>query len=133
MAKQAFTGIKVIEYASFISAPYCARLLADFGAEVIKIEEPGSGDQSRKRGPFPQDVPHPEKSGLYSYVNWNKLGITLNLSDSSGREIFKQLIKEADILIEDTPPGKDQELGLDYETLSQLNPRLIVTSITPNR
>jgi crotonobetainyl-CoA:carnitine CoA-transferase CaiB-like acyl-CoA transferase len=132
MAKQAFTGVKVIEYASFIAAPYCARLLADFGAEVIKIEEPGSGDQARKRGPFPQDVPHPEKSGLYSYVNWNKLGVTLNLGESSGREICKKLIKEADVLIEDTSAGKDKEFGLDYETLSQLNPRLIVTSITPN-
>jgi crotonobetainyl-CoA:carnitine CoA-transferase CaiB-like acyl-CoA transferase len=132
MAKQAFSGIKVIEYASFISGPYCARLLADFGAEVIKIEEPGTGDQSRKRGPFPQDIPSSEKSGLYSYVNWNKLGITLDLNDASGRAIFHQLIKEADILIEDTPPGKDQELGLDYETLSQLNAKLIVTSITPN-
>lgn len=131
MAKQALAGIKVIEYASFIAAPYCARLLADFGAEVIKVEEPGSGDQSRKRGPFPDDVPHPEKSGLFSYLNWNKLGITLNLDQSSGKEIFKQLIKEADILIEDIPPGKDTELGLDYDTLSQLNPRLIVTSITP--
>jgi crotonobetainyl-CoA:carnitine CoA-transferase CaiB-like acyl-CoA transferase len=131
MAKQAFAGVKVIEYANFISAPYCARLLADFGAEVIKVEEPGSGDQSRKRGPFPKDVPHPEKSGLFSYLNWNKLGVTLNLSESSGREIFRQLIKEADVLIEDTPPGKDAELGIDYETLSLLNPRLIVTSITP--
>ena len=131
MAKQAFTGIKVIEYANFIAAPYCARLLADLGAEVIKIEAPASGDESRKRGPFPKDVPHPEKSGLFSYLNWNKSGVTLNLNDASGREVFKQLIKEADVLIEDTAPGKDVELGLDYATLSKLNPRLIVTSITP--
>ncbi|HSO78088.1 MAG TPA: CoA transferase, partial [Bacteroidales bacterium] len=131
MAKQAFAGIKVVEYASFISAPYCSRLLADLGAEVIKIEAPGTGDESRKRGPFPADVPHPEKSGLFCYLNWNKTGITLDLNESSGREVFYKLIKEADVLIEDTPAGKDVELGLDYETLSKINPKLIVTSITP--
>jgi CoA:oxalate CoA-transferase len=131
MAKQAFAGIKVVEYASFISAPYCSRLLADLGAEVIKIEAPGTGDESRKRGPFPGDVTHPEKSGLFCYLNWNKSGITLDLNESSGREVFYKLIKEADVLIEDTPAGKDVELGLDYETLSKINPKLIVTSITP--
>jgi CoA:oxalate CoA-transferase len=131
MSKQAFKGIKVVEYATFIAAPYCSRLLADFGAEVTKIEQPGSGDESRKRGPFPGDIPHPEKSGLFCYLNWNKLGITLNLDESGGREIFNNLLKEADVLIEDVPPGKDAELGMDYKTLSQINPRLIVTSITP--
>jgi crotonobetainyl-CoA:carnitine CoA-transferase CaiB-like acyl-CoA transferase len=131
MVKQAFSGIKVVEYASFIAAPYCSRLLADLGAEVIKVEEPGSGDESRKRGPFPGDVPHPERSGLFCYLNWNKLGVTLNLGSSSGREVFKKLIKEADILIEDTPVEKDVELGLNYESLSGINPKLIVTSITP--
>jgi crotonobetainyl-CoA:carnitine CoA-transferase CaiB-like acyl-CoA transferase len=131
MARQPFEGIKAVEYATFIAAPYCARFLADFGAEVIKIEEPGSGDESRRRGPFPKDEPHPEKSGLFCYLNWNKFGVTLNIGESSGREIFERLIKEADVLIEDTLPGKDAKLGIDYKTLSKLNPRLIVTSITP--
>jgi CoA:oxalate CoA-transferase len=129
--KRTFEGIKVVEYASNIAAPYCARLLADFGAEVIKVEEPGLGDASRKRGPFPADVPDSEKSGLFSYLNWNKKGLTLNLKDDSGREIMGRLLKEADVLIEDTLPGQDAELGLDYKTLAKLNPKLIVTSITP--
>ncbi len=81
MIKQALEGTKIIELGSFIAAPYCARLLADFGAEVIKIEEPGNGDEARKRGPFPGDIPHQERSALFSYLNWNKAGITLNTKD----------------------------------------------------
>jgi CoA:oxalate CoA-transferase len=129
--KQALSGITIIEYGSFITAPYTARLLADFGADVIKIEDPGIGDEARKRGPFPNDIPDPEKSGLFSYLNWNKSGITLNLKESAGKEIFKKLIKNADVLIEDRPPGEMAKLGLDYDSLKVDNPRLIVTSITP--
>jgi len=124
-------GVKVIECGSFVAAPYCAKLMADLGAEVIKIETPGTGDESRRRGPFPDDIPHPERSGLFLYLNTNKLGITLNLDSSTGRIIFKQLVTSADILIEDFPPGKMGELGLDYDTLKEINPRLIMTSITP--
>lgn len=65
MAEQALSGLKIVEYGSFVSAPYCAKLMADLGAEVIKIEEPGSGDESRRHGPFLNDEPHPEKSGLF--------------------------------------------------------------------
>jgi crotonobetainyl-CoA:carnitine CoA-transferase CaiB-like acyl-CoA transferase len=131
MTDGALSGIKVIEYGSFIAGPYCARLLADFGAEVIKIEEPGAGDESRRRGPFPNDIPHPERSGLFCYLNWNKFGITLNPKISTGRKIFKQLISQADILIQDKLPIEISELGLDYESLAKENPNLIVTSITP--
>lgn len=128
--KQALTGITVVEYGSFITAPYAARLLADFGAEVIKIEEPDSGDASRKTGPFPGDVPNIEKSALFSYLNWNKAGITLNTRESAGKEIFAQLIENADVLIEDKAPSEMEELGFDYNSLKAINPRLIVTSIT---
>jgi len=129
--KQALTGITVVEYGSFITAPYAARLLADFGAEVIKIEEPDSGDESRKKGPFPGDIPDIEKSGLFSYLNWNKSGITLNPKESAGKEIFKQLIEKTDVLIEDKAASEMEALGLDYISLVTVNPRLIVTSITP--
>jgi crotonobetainyl-CoA:carnitine CoA-transferase CaiB-like acyl-CoA transferase len=67
MSKKALSGLKVVEYGSFISAPYCTKLMADMGAEVIKVELPGTGDESRNHGPFPDDVPYPEKSGLFLY------------------------------------------------------------------
>ena len=131
MSTRALDGVKVIEYGSFVAAPYCSKLMADLGAEVIKIEPPGIGDEARKRGPFPDDIPHPERSGLFLYLNTNKLGITLNLETESGKAILKQMIASTDILIEDLPPGKMSELELDYDTLKEINPRLIMTSITP--
>ncbi|MFW6126436.1 MAG: CaiB/BaiF CoA transferase family protein [Chloroflexota bacterium] len=130
MPGQLLAGTRVLEYAQFVSGPYCARLLAGFGAEVIKIEPP-EGDLARQRGPFPHDNPHPERSGLFLYNNVNKLGITLDLQSSEGRDIFRRLASQVDILIEDTPPGTMQALGLGYDTLKETNPRLIMTSITP--
>jgi crotonobetainyl-CoA:carnitine CoA-transferase CaiB-like acyl-CoA transferase len=127
----ALSGTTVLEYSQMIAGPYCAKLLADLGAEVIKIEEPPAGDPARHRGPFPSDVTHPEKSGLFLYANTNKLGVTLDPRTPTGRELFQRLAADADILIEDRPPGEMTELGLDYGSLSALNPDLIVTSITP--
>jgi len=127
----ALEGVSVLEYANFVAGPYCARLLADLGAEVIKVEVPANGDQSRMRGPYPQDRPHQETSGLFLYLNTNKLGVTLDLSTSSGQRIFKDLASRADILIEDNPPQLLQKLGLDYPQLKAINPRLVMTSITP--
>ena len=131
MTERALEGTKIIEYCDFVAGPYCAKLLADLGAEVIKIERLGGGDEARSRGPFLGDVPHPERSGLFLYLNTNKLGITLNLDSAAGKAIFKRLIAGADILIEDRSPGEMKELGVGYDTLKELNPRLIMTSITP--
>ena len=131
MAKKALSGLKVVEYGSFISAPYCTKLMADMGAEVIKIEEPGKGDGSRDYGPFPNDIPHPERSGLFLYLNTNKLGITLNVRTVTGQKILKDLLKEADVFVENNPLKLMSELGLTYDRLKEINPRLIVTSITP--
>ena len=131
MSDTALEGVSVLEYANFVAGPYCARLLADLGAEVIKVEAPASGDQSRRRGPYPQDRPHPETSGLFLYLNANKLGVTLDLSTNSGQRIFKEMVSRADVLIEDNPPQSLQKLGLDYPQLKETNPRLVMTSITP--
>jgi len=131
MAQTALDGVKVLEYAQMVSGPYCSKLLADFGAEVIKIEEPGVGDEARRRRPFPKDIPHTEKSGLFLYLNSNKMGITLNLQTATGRAIFKELIKIVDVLIEDNAPATMKEMGLDYESLAKVNPRLTMVSITP--
>lgn len=130
MPNKALAGLKVVEWGNFISAAYCTKLMADYGAEVIKIEEPLVGDESRQHGPFLHDIPHPERSGLFLFLNTNKLGITLNVKSVTGKEIFKRLVKGADILVENNPPRVVEELGLDYGTLSALNPRLVMTSIT---
>lgn len=131
MTEKALAGLKVLEYAQFVSGPYCTKLLADLGAEVIKIETPGTGDETRRREPFLNDLPHPERSGLFFYLNTNKLGITLNLHTATGRKIFRELVRETDVLVEDNPPKVMKEMGLDYESLKSINPPLIMTSITP--
>src|SRR4030043_1276269 len=117
MKKGAFASLKVLEYSQFISGPYCGKLLADLGAEVIKVEEPGVGDESRRTEPFLHDEAHPERSGLFLYLNTNKLGVTLNLKSKTGKEIFHKLVKEADILVENNPPSLMEEWGLQYESL----------------
>jgi crotonobetainyl-CoA:carnitine CoA-transferase CaiB-like acyl-CoA transferase len=126
----ALNGLKVVEWSEFISGPYCGKLLADLGAEVVKVEKPGYGDKARSYGPFPQDIPHPEKSGLFLYLNTSKLGATLNVGSTTGAHIFKELMKQADIVIENNSPREVEKLGLNYETLKKLNPRLVMTSIT---
>ena len=131
MAENALGGVKVLEYASLVTGPYSSKLLADLGAEVIKIEGPGAGDEARRRGPFLGDIPHPERSGLFLYLNTNKLGITLDPETQTGKKIFLELLKWADILIEDKPPKEMEELGFTYDKLKEINPQLIMTSITP--
>ncbi|MCJ7832755.1 MAG: CoA transferase, partial [Deltaproteobacteria bacterium] len=131
MTPRALEGMKIVEYCNMVSGPYCAKLLADMGADVFKIEQPHSGDDSRRRGPFPDDIPHQEKSGLFLYLNSNKKGLTLDTKKPEGEKIFKKLIKKTDVLIEDRPPGEMEALGLDYEKLKAVNPGLIMISITP--
>jgi crotonobetainyl-CoA:carnitine CoA-transferase CaiB-like acyl-CoA transferase len=113
-----------------VAGPYCAKLLADLGADTVKIEDPG-GDEARKRGPFLHDEAHPEKSLLFLYLNTNKRGVTLDVHSRSGREKFIDLVRWADILIEDHLPQTLADLKLDYTELSKINPALVMTSITP--
>lgn len=127
----ALEGTTILEWGEFISAPYCSKLLADMGATVVKVENPKGGDRARRHGPFPNDIPDPEKSGLFLYLNTNKLGITLNLEDSKGREIFRALLNRVDVLIENQPLAVKGKLGLNYKSLEKEHPKLIVTSITP--
>lgn len=127
----ALEGFRIIECGDMVAAAYAAKLMADMGAEVIKIEDPAGGDTARQRGPFPGRMPHPEKSGLFLYLNTNKRGITLNLEDKRGQEIFQRLIAQADLLIHNCHPTRMPALGLEYERLAQLNPGLLMTSITP--
>jgi len=129
--RQPLEGIRVIELAQYISGPYCGLLLAGLGADVIKVEQPGVGDISRRVGPFPEDIPHPERSGLFHYLNRGKRGITLNITTNTGREVLLKLLESADVCISDLMPRQAAELKLDYDTLRKVNPRLIVASITP--
>ena len=108
-------GIRVIEWGDLVSAPWTGRLLADMGADVIKVETPDAGDSARRVGPFPHDEPHIEKSGLYLYLNCNKRGVTLDVGKPEGRRMFKELVAGADILIESHSPGVVEELGLTYD------------------
>jgi len=131
MTTQLLSGLKVVEFGNFISAAHCTKLMADLGAEVIKVEDPIKGDESRRYGPFPGDIPNIERSGLFLYLNTSKLGITLNVTTQKGQAILKELLKEADVFVENNPPQLMKELTLDYASLKEINPRLIVTSITP--
>ena len=124
-------NVKVLEYGNFITAPFCSKILADLGAEVIKIEEPGCGDVSRKQEPFLYDIPGLERSGLFQYLNMNKLGVTLNLESATGRKIFSELLKKADIFVENNPLERMKKLKLSYRQIKQINPRIVMTSITP--
>ncbi|MBW2622263.1 MAG: CoA transferase [Deltaproteobacteria bacterium] len=131
MADGALTGLKVLEFGNLVSAAYCGKLMADLGAEVIKIEEPGRGDEARSRGPFAGGEAGLERSGLFAYLNHNKLSVTLDPKTGEGKAIFMELVKQADFLIENNPPPVMDELGLTYEVLEKVNPMLIMTSITP--
>ena len=108
----------------------CGKILADLGADVIKIEKPG-GDEARNLGPFYHEVPDPEKSLYWFAHNLNKRGITLNIEAKEGRQIFTKLVRTADFVLESFAPGHLDDLGLSYLKLSQTNPRIIMTSITP--
>ena len=88
MASKALDGFRVLEYCGTRSGPYCTKLMADLGAEVIHVEPPKTGDDARRSPPFPGDVSHPEKSGLFLFLNTNKLGITLDPRVPDGKKIF---------------------------------------------
>ena len=124
-------GVRVLDLGGHVSGPFCARLLADYGADVIKVEPPAVGDPARRLGPFAGDDPHPEKSIPFLYVNSQKRGITLDISCRSGRDILDFLLQRSDVLVENFPPAQAGSLGLDYTSLSQVNSGLVVTSITP--
>lgn len=108
----------------------CGKILADLGADVIKIEKP-SGSAARRIGPFYQDIPEPEKSLFWFAYNTSKRGITLNIETPEGKGIFKKLVRSADFVLESFPSNYLDSLGLGYSTLGEINPRIIMASITP--
>src|SRR5579872_7437395 len=120
---QALTGITVLEFANYVSGPYAGMMLADLGAEVIKIEAPGGGDPFRGWGAA-------DYSATFGSVNRNKKSVILDLKSPGGRAAALALASRADVLIENFRAGAMARLGLDYESLQQANARLIYLSIT---
>ena len=126
MKKLPLEGIKVVDLSAALTGPFCTQLLADFGAEVIKIEPPGKGDMLRAFGP-----PYLEgESPYFLLTNRNKRGITLDITKEKGREILLKLAKDADVLIENYRPSVKKKLKIDYDSLKEINPRLVYCSIS---
>jgi crotonobetainyl-CoA:carnitine CoA-transferase CaiB-like acyl-CoA transferase len=129
------SGFTALELGEGVSAPYCGKLLADYGADVIKVE-PLEGDPARRHGPFPDGpggvgLPHPEKSALFLYLNTNKKSITLDFSTASGARLLRRLVEEVDVLVENQAPRRLEELGLSFRELASVNPRLLMISVKP--
>ena len=124
-----FSGLKVVELASFIAAPAAATMLSDFGADVIKVEDPGIGDPQRLLSSVP---PSPAALGNYGWhlANRNKRGMSINLKSEGGTQILKRLVEWADVLITNFPHGTREGLHLGYEEVSSWNPRIIYADIT---
>lgn len=117
-------GLKVVDLTTALNGPFCTMILADYGADVLKIEPP-SGEQCRSWGPLDEKS---GESGFYNYVNRNKKGATLNLKSEEGLQMFYDLVKDADILVENFRGGVTKKLKIDYETIRQINPKIIYAS-----
>ena len=130
MLEGPLAGVKVLDLSEDIAGSFCARLLADYGADVLKLEPPG-GAALRRMGPFFHDDPHPEKSLFFLVLNLNKKGATLKLDTSVGQTILKRLAQRVDVIVESFRPGYLSSLGLGFADLQELNPSLVMTSITP--
>lgn len=118
-------GIKVLDLTRVLAGPFCTMMLADLGAEVIKIEIPGKGDDTRQYPPFIES-----ESGYFMNLNRNKKSITLDLKKPEGKEVFKDLLKKVDVIIENFRPVTMEHLGLGYENLKEINPKIIYVSIS---
>jgi crotonobetainyl-CoA:carnitine CoA-transferase CaiB-like acyl-CoA transferase len=121
-------GYRVLDLSDEKGA-HCVKTLTELGADVIKVEPP-QGDPLRFLPPFAGDVPHPERSLWFAYYHTDQRGITLDLETEEGRELFKRLLAGCDVIVESFPPGKLAQLGLDFDSLQKVNPRIILTSIT---
>ena len=124
-------GLRVVDVGPGIAPSFCAKLLADYGASVVKVEPPGSGDPARRIGPFAGDDPNPEKSIPFLYVNTGKRGVTLDWSTASGRSVLHRLLDDADVLVEGYSPSQSANSPISYLELARTHPRLVVTSVTP--
>jgi len=123
------TGIRVIGLEQYMAGPYCTMLLADAGAEVIKVERPGKGDPRRSIPPFAEKDGVKKAAGFMAY-NRNKKSLALNVQAPEGQEIVRQLAAVSDVVVENLRPGSTDKLGLGYEKLKEVNPRLVYALIS---
>jgi crotonobetainyl-CoA:carnitine CoA-transferase CaiB-like acyl-CoA transferase len=124
-AKGPLAGVRVLDLTRVLAGPFCAMMLGDMGAEVIKIEEPGKGDDTRSWPPFVEG-----EATYFMSVNRNKHSITLNLKAPEGQEILRKLARKSDVLVENFRPGTMEKLGFGYRALARLNPRLVYCSVS---
>jgi len=122
---------RVLELSESVAGEYCGKLIADFGAEVIKLERPGEGSPTRRLGPLVEAGAETERSGLFAYLNTNKRSATVDLQNAEGRATLQRLLARVDVVIDDHAPGWLKKVGLDPETLASAHPRLLLCSITP--
>ncbi len=122
---KALSNITVLDLTRVLAGPYCTMMLADYGANVIKIEVPGKGDDTRSMGPKKNDY-----SMYYAYVNRGKKGITLNLKEEEGKKIFIEMVKKADVVVENYRPGVMDKLGLGYDVLKEVNDQIIYAAVS---
>ena len=118
-------GVVVLDLTRVLAGPYSAMLLADMGATVIKVENPKGGDDTRSMGPFVNG-----SSVYYANFNRSKYGCTLNLKEPEGKEIFKEMVKRADVVLENYRPGTMEKLGLGYDVLREVNPGIIYGAVS---
>jgi CoA:oxalate CoA-transferase len=130
LAPQALKDIRVLDFTLMLAGPYATMMFGDYGAEIIKIEQPVSGDNTRSIGPFAQHDKERRAGGFFLSISRNKKSVTLNLKHPKGVEIVKELAKISDVVIENFRPGVMKRLGLDYKTLSKINPKIVYTSIS---
>ncbi|MFQ6678356.1 MAG: CaiB/BaiF CoA transferase family protein [Fidelibacterota bacterium] len=124
------SGIRVVALEQYMAAPYCTMLLADAGAEVIKIERPGSGDPRRSIPPFAQGPNGEKKAGGFMAYNRNKKSVALNIRSEEGKNIYKELVRTADVVVENLRPGATDKMGIGYNDLKKENPKLIYAAIS---
>ena len=122
--------LRVLDLGQGVAGPFCARLLGDCGADVIKIEAPRGGDSTRHNGEFSSDATLSDVSPLYVYLNQNKRGVSLDIFTATGRDLLKRLVEKADIVVESFPPGTLDRAGLAYHVLAAVNPGVVLVSIT---
>src|SRR5699024_883575 len=124
-------NLTVLDLTRVLAGPFCTMMLGDMGAHGIKIEIPGSGDDTRAYPPFREKNRNGERGSLYfANINRNKKGVTLNLKTDAGKELFKRLVEQADIVVENYRPGVMDKLGLGYDVLQQINPRIIYAAVS---
>ena len=129
-AQGPLSDLRVLDLSRDLPGAYCSRALAAYGAQVVHVEAPCTGNLLRRVAPFYRDLPHHNRGALHNHVNLGKLGITLDVESGVGRRVLRELAKDADILVEDQPAGAMETKGLGYEDLAAINPGMVMTSLS---